>query len=435
MTTKFYVRGTTLYLAHYEDCRDWRISTGMRVPVGARIAADGMTLAGKDRISLSMNQQLINLMADVKTIMNSGGDVDNRISQLKRIFRNGTQDVDVLLHQYANNVYIRCTTGSLTSRSGVNYSQSFINGISAVSARLQDMADDGMELNLTQADLSNRPQSQRQKVAASTRSFYTLFRNGMKQDELSVNTQGKYMSTLLSLVAKAEEEFLFVIDKHAPVVSEDIPVVALTPEAVKEFWTIDYNRLPDSIIKFAYEVSAVILATSLRVSDAIRIKVDDLAMNSGVPMLAGYLNQKTGEQTYCPVPAKLYNILIGNHNVLGSVYSIADSDRNMKHLLIDSMPDLFKMIRAAHDPVTVTRLNPDGNTWRRETKPLYQMVKPHMLRKSAITSMLYSGVPERVIKFASGHTGNSKSFERYVSYVDKVYNQELINYQKQITGE
>lgn len=55
----------------------------------------------------------------------------------------------------------------------------------------------------------------------------------------------------------------------------------------------------------------------------------------------------------------------------------------------------------------------------------------HLMRRTGITNMLTLGMPENLVKYVSGHTGDSKSFHRYVAYsqtyitneLDKIYEQ------------
>lgn len=49
----------------------------------------------------------------------------------------------------------------------------------------------------------------------------------------------------------------------------------------------------------------------------------------------------------------------------------------------------------------------------------------HMMRRTAITTMLTLGMPEHVVKNISGHSPNSKSFQRYVYYSDSFLDKEI----------
>jgi len=49
----------------------------------------------------------------------------------------------------------------------------------------------------------------------------------------------------------------------------------------------------------------------------------------------------------------------------------------------------------------------------------------HLMRKTAITTMLTNGMPENLVKHISGHVGDSKSFHRYVAYSQTYVTTEL----------
>jgi integrase len=97
------------------------------------------------------------------------------------------------------------------------------------------------------------------------------------------------------------------------------------------------------------------------------------------------------------------------------------------------MKTLFKMYEDLNENVSITDVDVRGNEFI-VTKPLWEWVHPHLLRKTAITTMIYNKVPERFIKFASGHTTNSTAFERYVGHVEKYYKSEMNDYYGRIFG-
>ncbi len=49
----------------------------------------------------------------------------------------------------------------------------------------------------------------------------------------------------------------------------------------------------------------------------------------------------------------------------------------------------------------------------------------HMMRRTAITTMLTLGMPEHMVRKISGHGYNSKSFDRYVHYSDSYLSEEI----------
>ena len=53
------------------------------------------------------------------------------------------------------------------------------------------------------------------------------------------------------------------------------------------------------------------------------------------------------------------------------------------------------------------------------------LLSSHIMRRTAITTMLIAGVPEYIIRRISGHAANSHSFYRYVSYVQSYMDKEI----------
>jgi site-specific recombinase XerD len=49
--------------------------------------------------------------------------------------------------------------------------------------------------------------------------------------------------------------------------------------------------------------------------------------------------------------------------------------------------------------------------------PFYKVVSSHIMRRTAITTLLTMGMPELMVRKISGHSNNSSSFYRYVNFV------------------
>jgi integrase len=49
--------------------------------------------------------------------------------------------------------------------------------------------------------------------------------------------------------------------------------------------------------------------------------------------------------------------------------------------------------------------------------PFYKVVSSHIMRRTAVTTLLTMGMPELMVRKISGHSNNSPSFYRYVNFV------------------
>ena len=162
-----------------------------------------------------------------------------------------------------------------------------------------------------------------------------------------------------------------------------------------------YDKLSCKL-KTVWELSAVMLTTSLRFSDAKNLSKDNIRDGKVVTK-----NQKTGVVTACPIPESLEKKLDANAAVYTSVISKDSCYRNF--------PNLFKLYPEMEKEINGV--------------PFYDAVKFHVFRKTAISLMLAMGVPQSIVMRASGHSVGSKAFARYVGHVETVFNEEINNFQ------
>jgi len=325
---------------------------------------------------------------------------------------------------YARMICDRIGSDQMISRTGRPYSLGSKiqwRQFARVINRLDDTVSETRILDLDMSgDLSSK-----KKASDISKKYFNSLRVFMASSGFKVTTQTMIFEKLKVLYTFAEDEFMINIDKKYKYYKEEVPIVVISPDMVREF--LNSSR-PDGLeMAYAYEISSVVLVTSLRISDAMSICIDDLSEGCIVST-----NKKTGANTKSPIPAKIYNMLLDNYSKYGSVYSLNVSRWETDAIMSRCMPQLFKYI--ANTTVSISRMSPDGTTYEKIIKPLHEMIRPHMLRKSAITSMIISGVPERFVKHLSGHKGNSRAFERYVAHVEKEYNESIRNYQNNLVN-
>lgn len=201
----------------------------------------------------------------------------------------------------------------------------------------------------------------------------------------------------------------------------DKPIVVLPPDFVKKFLTTDMELFPE--LQLAWEISATILVTSLRISDAISLSPKDFTISDGKVFL-NKSNKKTGAVSRMPIPQKIGDIYIRNLSS-GCPYSMIPENS----VVYSGIRKLFSMFSELDYDVSIV------NNGKTETRKMHEWVTPHMLRKSSITTMIYSGVPDRHIKFASGHSANSLAYQKYVGHVEQLYHNDVEAYHKTIFGE
>jgi integrase len=394
----------------YIHCRvgGHRFTTKIKLPSGHTIGKG--VVYGTN--SASINAKIV----EIKTI------IMQKIKDGKPIVIENNFEVDELdptIKDYARLVSRRISDDSILSKTGRPYSsgskiqwRQFCNVLN----RFDDTT------KLLSLDMSG---DAKQKKCASdlSKSYFQNLRSWMADQGFKITTQSMIFEKLKVLLAFAEDEFMIRVDKKFRHYKEEVPIVVISPDMVKKF--LNTQRPADIRMAYAYEISSVVLVTSLRISDAMSLTIEDLSDGCIVST-----NKKTGANTKSPIPQKVYQMLLDNYSKYGRIYSICVNRWETDAIMSEMMPLIFKDIATGN--VTVSRMSPDGTSYTKTSKPLYEMIRPHMLRKSAITSMITLGVPERFVKHLSGHKGNSKAFERYVAYVEKEYNESIKNYQNNL---
>ncbi len=209
----------------------------------------------------------------------------------------------------------------------------------------------------------------------------------------------------------------------------DQPIMTLSESLVKRFLTDEqkYNSFSDRY-KMVWEVTAIMLVTSLRVSDAVALTDMDFDSNADGLFLLKQ-NEKTGSVTSCPLTSLLSKILTKNIES-GRVYTKSPVTHSTD-VIRRELPNLFKQYEETHVEINVRKYDA-RRTLGSETMKMYEAIHPHMLRKTAITLMLANGVSPEHAKFASGHSPNSKSFGRYVGFSEERYQSQIKNFYDKI---
>lgn len=252
--------------------------------------------------------------------------------------------------------------------------------------------------------------SERTKRIRKTKDLFQKVEKNLKGK--SQNTKFFTITMLKSILKMVEDTDGSRFWDAYKVSQEKKDIVILDTEFAKDFVNDKagvYDNLSDKL-KTVWELSAVMLTTCLRFSDAKNLTSDNLD-----DCRVTIKNQKTGVVTSSPIPAKLAAILTSNHRK-GSLYTMDIS----KDSCYRSFPALFVRYDEMHKQINGV--------------PFYNAVKFHVFRKTAISLMLAMGVPQSIVMRASGHSVGSKAFARYVGHVETVFNTEINNFQTKFYG-
>jgi integrase len=254
------------------------------------------------------------------------------------------------------------------------------------------------------------------------------FRNWMIEDGLNPNTQYTHMTKVIAVMNWYSSREVLVIQYEAPSRKQISDRVFLEPADVKLILT-NYKireRLSDSK-RYLFDFILFGLTTALRRRDIMDIKITDFRCVDGKYFIIN-INKKTMTKTMAQVPAFIYEIAKENHERSGSVIGanpyISTALVSLQLHTVLNQPE-FEQLKRPH---TKQNLSPDGKSQHPKTDKLYKFVTPHVLRRSAITSMLVAGVDEETVKKMSGHARNSDAFNVYVGHVQSHFDEQSNKY-------
>jgi integrase len=206
------------------------------------------------------------------------------------------------------------------------------------------------------------------------------------------------------------------------VLNEEPPIITLSFEQLNFLiyeTAFDAKLLPH--LRVTKDIFIIGCLTSLRISDVRRLKKHHLVHRDGNT----YLNiaaQKTQYESLVKLPDFCIAIL--------------DKYRhNRKRLLPVPITCRFnqrlkEICEIAGWTWTMHKQRKSGSKTidlKKNNKPyrFCDLVSSHTMRRTCITNMLVAGMTEYIAKKVSGHTGNSKSFFRYVSLAQKISDAEI----------
>jgi integrase len=206
---------------------------------------------------------------------------------------------------------------------------------------------------------------------------------------------------------------------------EDIPIVTLMPDQL-QFLINDvafHCRLSKTLAK-SKNIFVFGCTVALRASDLFALRFGDIE-KVGDSFYLSVITCKTGTQVRIKLPGYALDI-INQFKLTAkgrkSIFPPIPLNRFNKHLKeITRMAGWVKPVsryRTRRGLIVKTDANGHANLF-------CDMVSSHTMRRTAITTMLMLGMKEHVVRKISGHSGNSKSFYRYVNLVQCYLDNEM----------
>lgn len=422
MKITFYARGKVIQARISNGNEYYRISTGINIEPHHKFNGE---FKGKTVEVAQLNADLSRCKTRLTELYLQHKDfkiMKDHFEQFKPEIPEGeTFRLNDLLRKYV----VMMAKGEVMSYSKKKYSIATIKLYTYVANMLTEFSHYHKPIDIREYNIDPLWDSKKKReVADDYANYWKKYEDYLLERGIGVKSRCEIMNMTGVITNYWGEHMFFTLPKIPRLSSHDKAIVVLPSEFVKKFLNDEgkvYCTLTPEL-KCVWEVSATILITTLRVGDAISLKENDFTFNRDMVFMRKK-NEKTGVYSEMPLPQFLSDIYRDNLTRLGRIYSIEPT----KRILYDNIRILFKMYDDMHETVSVSDIDVRGNEFV-VTKQLWDWVHPHLLRKTAITTMIYNKVPERFIKFASGHTTNSNAFERYVGHVEKYYKSEINDY-------
>lgn len=423
MKISFYARGRVIQ-ARISDGKDYyRISTG--ITIEPHHTFTGETFKGKTVEVAQLNAELSRCRTRLTELYLEHKD----FKKIKEHFEEKPPELpnedSFLVNDLLRRYIVMMMKGEILSSSKKTYSQASIKIYSYAANMVNEFSHSYKPIDLRSYHIdANWDSFKKREVANDFNNYWKKFEDYLLDRGLGMKTRSEVTNMAGVMINYWANYFFYSLPKIPRLSKHEKPIMVLPHDFVKKFFN-DVDKKYDKYTpeyKFLWELSATILITTLRIGDALSLSEKDLHIGKDLVYMRKK-NEKTGVYSEMPLPQKLSNIYRENLARHGRIYSISPD----REYVYENIKQFFKGYDDMHEMLSVALLDINGDEYV-STKPLWEWVHPHMLRKTAITTMIYNKVPERFIKFASCHSHNSAAFERYVGHVEKYYKSEINDY-------
>jgi integrase len=207
------------------------------------------------------------------------------------------------------------------------------------------------------------------------------------------------------------------------VLHEEPPIITLSIEQLNFLiFNEDFNQKLTPHLQKTKDIFIIGCITALRISDIKRLKWQHVITRDGISYL-NIASQKTGYENLIKLPDFALAILKkykGKQKQLLPVPILSRFNIRIKEIC-EMAEWTWPILKQREKANKIIELKRDNNKPYR----FCDLVSSHTMRRTCITNMLVSGMPEHVTRKISGHTSNSKSFFRYVSLAQKIMDREI----------
>ena len=424
MKVSFYSRGNTIYCRVHHRQDMIRLTTGIKYPNHVKFLLSREEFQGATSEVAELNAEISRHRAILNELYAKYQDLD----QVKAEYTKPRATIDLdedtyVLSELLQRYVERASKGIIRSkRQKSAFRESTIKSYQfAVNTYLR-FCTKHKTIMLNEYDLTGKDLRQKREIAENYAAHFDKFVKWMIDWDLQINTRSDVMTITAGIIKYWEDAMFMQLPKLEKLPSYDTPIITLPEDFVRDFITKSGYDKMDNNTKFMWEVCATMIITSLRISDAINLRESDFRWVDG-EMFMMRENTKTGEDTTLPLPPVIAEKYTYNLNKYGTVYTPVGAIPI--NYFRRYFRQFFQRYPEMHQTITYRKPDARGNKIT-ITQKFYELVHPHMLRKTAITSMIKNGVSIDHVRFASGH--KSEAINRYIGWIERTHKSEVKGY-------
>lgn len=255
------------------------------------------------------------------------------------------------------------------------------------------------------------------------RKFYSGFTNYLYDDcgcyDNYVGQHIKNIKTFFNYLNKERPWYAGEFHQEFYVTREEVAIYPLMPEELN--YLVTNREFEAGLCRKMREVKDFFVfgcTVALRFSDLNRLSRANIREVNGQQYL--YVrSQKTGQDTLLKLPPYAVEITEKYTKLRGRLlpfFNLSVFNKCIKSLLeMAGFTQILKRTRSKRGQTTEIRTREVSTTNR-----FCDLASSHMMRRTAITTMLSLGMPEQIVRKISGHSPNSREFYRYVFWAQSV---------------
>ena len=246
-----------------------------------------------------------------------------------------------------------------------------------------------------------------------------LYKKGCRDNYVGANI--KVIRVFLNYLKRDKNIQLGDITSLLYVRKETIDILVLSPEQLKYFIHDEhFNESLSPRLKRVKDIFVFGCTTGLRYSDIFKITNSNFE-KQGPYWYLKIKSVKTKTYSYIKLPDyavaiyKTYKTMSAKKPLFGAL-TLFNFNKNLK--ILGEKAGLTHPITQARE--IQGKLKSKGDAVR-----FCDKMSSHMMRRTAITTLLILGMPEHLVRKISGHSNASTSFNRYVHYAQPYIDKEI----------